>query len=94
MIVDDAETNLLVIKSLVEACGILGATTFKSPKEALARLDDLGPSLILVDYMMPDLDGIDFIRAVRDRDRFNDTPIVMVTTTDQRSVRLEALQAG
>jgi putative two-component system response regulator len=94
MIVDDAETNLLVIKSLVNACGISGATTFKNPVEALARLDDHTPSLILVDYMMPDLDGIDFIRAVRDRDRFQDTPIVMVTTTDQRSVRLEALQAG
>ncbi len=94
MIVDDAETNLLVIKSLVDACGASGATTFRSPTEAIARLDDLAPSLILVDYMMPELDGIAFIRSVRARQHFADTPIVMVTTTDQRAVRLEALQAG
>jgi response regulator RpfG family c-di-GMP phosphodiesterase len=94
MIVDDAETNLLVIKSLVEACGVPGSTTFKSPTEAIDRLDDLAPTLILVDYMMPDLDGIAFIRLVRSRPRFADTPVVMVTTADQRSVRLEALEAG
>jgi len=94
MIVDDAETNLLVIKSLVEACGVPGSTTFKSPTEAIDRLDDLAPTLILVDYMMPDLDGIAFIRLVRSRPQFADTPVVMVTTADQRSVRLEALEAG
>ena len=94
MIVDDAETNLLVVKSLVDACGIAGATTFKSPIEALDQLDALRPALILVDYMMPELDGISFIRDVRSRSHFNDTPVVMVTTSDQRSVRLEALYAG
>jgi putative two-component system response regulator len=94
MIVDDAETNLLVIKSLVDACGVSGSKTFRSPTEAVVMLDDISPALILVDYMMPELDGIGFIRAVRAKPRFADTPIVMVTTTDQRSVRLEALEAG
>lgn len=94
MIVDDVETNLLVLKSLVQAAGTAAVETYLDPVAALSALPVFRPQMILVDYMMPGLDGISFIRRVREDPAFENTPIVMVTTSDERAVRVEALQAG
>lgn len=94
MIVDDTETNLMVLSALVNKLEIDKVQTFKDPAQALACLETERPDLILVDYMMPGVDGVTFIAEVRRRRHLADTPIVMVTTSDQRAVRLEALEAG
>ncbi|QCK85241.1 response regulator [Phreatobacter aquaticus] len=94
MIVDDTETNLMVLSALVNRLDIDQIQTFKDPRLALVALETGRPDLILVDYMMPGLDGVSFISEVRRRAHLDETPIVMVTTSDQRAVRLEALEAG
>jgi putative two-component system response regulator len=94
MIVDDTETNLMVLSALVNKLEIDRILTFKDPLDALSYLETERPDLILVDYMMPGVDGVTFIAEVRRRAHLEDTPIVMVTTSDQRAVRLEALEAG
>lgn len=94
MIVDDTETNLMVLSALVSKLETNRVETFKDPLVALEKLHTERPELIVVDYMMPGMDGIAFIREVRSRPELDDTPIIMVTTSDQRAVRLEALEAG
>jgi two-component system response regulator RpfG len=50
--------------------------------------------LVLVDYMMPDMDGIEFVKRLRSLPGYEHVPIVMVTVHDDRKVRYAALDAG
>jgi CheY-like chemotaxis protein len=94
VIVDDSPTNLAVLKSLSSSVYQGEAKAFLSARAAADYLAANAADLIVVDYSMPDLNGIDFIREVRASPRHQTTPIVMVTHSADHSVRLQALEAG
>lgn len=90
--VDDNHNNLRMIEVFVKAMK-LEVDSFVSPKRGLAAAEDHAYDLVVVDYMMPGIDGIEFIRRFRDID--HNTPIVMVTAVgDKQKVQIEALKAG
>ncbi len=94
MIVDDSELNLMLLASLAESLPDCQAYTFADPCLALAACREMEPDLILVDYMMPEMNGHDFIRAVRTLPGYLDIPIIMVTTENEKQVRNRALELG
>jgi two-component system, chemotaxis family, chemotaxis protein CheY len=64
-------------------------------KEALERLlDSPRPDVVLVDWNMPEMDGLEFIKAVRKDSRYSGLPILMVTTETEPEQMLRALTAG
>lgn len=62
--------------------------------EALARAYDSNPSLVLLDVMMPGVDGFDVCRALRSDQRTHRLPIVLVSAIDDIKQRNEALKLG
>jgi putative two-component system response regulator len=52
------------------------------------------PDLVIVDYMMPDMDGLQFIAAFRAMHGRNEIPVLMITANDQKDVRYDALMGG
>ncbi|TBW38730.1 response regulator [Siculibacillus lacustris] len=94
LMVDDNMTNLALVRQLVTRVGDCEAVAMADPVAALALASDRVFDLVLVDYMMPELDGIEFIRRLRRLPTHEHVPVVMVTTADEREVCLEALQAG
>src|SRR5690606_25228904 len=50
--------------------------------------------MILVDYVMPDMNGVQFIQAVRAIPGYALVPIVMITASDQRQVKMDAITSG
>lgn len=94
MVVDDDEASLRLYSAVVRR--VLGedALAFDNPMDALARLDDKAPSLIVVDYRMPDMDGLEFIHAVRERPALADTPILMLTGDGSIGIGPRAMEAG
>lgn len=62
--------------------------------EALKKARDLQPDVILLDIMMPDLDGYEVCRLLRADPRVAEVPVVMVTALDDRDSRLRGLEAG
>lgn len=94
LIVDDNEVNLEVLSSLVRSIPGQNARAFADPAESLAYCDAFEPDLYVVDYMMPGIDGIEFVKRVRARPGRGEVPIVMVTAAGDRSVRQRALEAG
>lgn len=63
--------------------------------QALDRLQDGPmPGLILVDWNMPEMDGLEFIRSVRKEPRYSGVAILMVTTETETDQMLRALSAG
>ena len=64
-------------------------------KEALERLQSAPlPDVVLVDWNMPEMDGLEFIKAVRADARFSGLVILMVTTETETDQMLRALSAG
>lgn len=94
LLVDDSKSALGLLKRLVEADGQVQATTFLDPIEAMAAARASDFDIVLVDYEMPKMDGITFIRELRTLPRFTDIPIVMITSIETDEVRIRALEAG
>ena len=94
VIIDDTPVNLLLMEKLVTRQPECPPLPFGDPAEGLGWCLDNEPDLIIVDYMMPGIDGLTFIervRALHDRD---DVPILMVTANHERQTRYDALLRG
>jgi len=63
-------------------------------KDALSKLAGKVIHMALVDLNMPNMNGIDFIKAVRKKDKYKFIPLVMLTTESQVSKKLEGKKAG
>ena len=94
LLVDDSRSVLNFLKRHIEAEGLVEATTFLDPVNALACAQERAFDLVLVDYEMPHMDGISFIRAFRRLPGHADIPIAMITSRQTDDVKMEALQAG
>ena len=94
MVVDDDEPSLRLYSAVVRR--VLGedALAFENPLAALAYLNEQTPSLIVVDYRMPDMDGLDFIHEVRSRPKHVNTPILFLTGDASASIGPDAIAAG
>lgn len=95
VIVDDQSTGRAILEEIVRS---LDAHTFveafANPVDAIRWATAHPADLVLVDYQMPDLDGIEFVRRLRDLPNYSHVPMVMVTVHDDRKVRYAALDAG
>ncbi len=94
LIIDDSDINLTLIKALVLKLGECTPVLFDSPVAALDWCRDNVPDLVIVDYMMPEMDGLRFISAFRGMHGRTEIPVLMITANDQRDVRYEALIGG
>ena len=94
LIVDDNPTNVSLMQKLITRIDGCEAICFTDPVAAASALAELDFDLALVDYVMPDMDGVQFIQAVRALPRHAHVPIVMITTAEERAVRIEAIEAG
>lgn len=95
LIVDDQFTGRKILEQLIYSIDKkLQIKNFSDPFEALESAAQHVPDLVLTDYKMPDLDGVDFIRRFRGTLNCSDVPLVMVTVVDDPEVRYKALDAG
>ncbi|OWW00244.1 response regulator [Rhizobium sp. R693] len=91
--VDDTPENLEILQMRLEACGYEVATAADG-EEGLAKAHDIKPDLILLDVMMPKLDGISLVRMLKQDVSLRSIPVILVTAkADTRDV-VEGLDAG
>ncbi|WP_313951447.1 HD domain-containing phosphohydrolase [Accumulibacter sp.] len=93
-IVDDSDINLVLLKALVAKLGDCEALLFQESAKGLQWCSDNLPDLIIVDYMMPDLDGLEFIARLRKVPGRGELPVLMITANDDKDVRYKALGIG
>lgn len=94
IVIDDTSINVTLISHLIRRLDNCVPVEFTDPKKGLAWCLEQVPDLIIVDYMMPELDGIEFVRQFRACPGREDIPVLMVTANDQIEVRHQALDAG
>jgi len=95
MIVDDSRIMRNTVKGVF--AGVESACTFveaRDGEEALALLETQSVDLILLDWNMPRLSGIDFLKQIRAMDKYKDLPIIMVTSEAAKFNVIEALKHG
>lgn len=94
VIVDDNAVNLMLMAALARSATGVEPQRFEDPVAGLDWCRAHGADLIVVDYMMPGMDGHQFIEAVRATPSLVDVPLVMVTAAGQSAVRRRALEIG
>ena len=90
LIVDDDPGILRLISTNLEARGY-EALTFNSGTSTLAQLDHLTPDLVILDIMLPGVDGIELLARAREMSR---APIMMISAKEELDTKLEALDLG
>ena len=78
LIVDDDSDSLFTINEIVQKCNCVTALA-KNGKECLEILEKQKPDVILLDIMMPVMDGFQTLRAIREKPEFKDIPVIAVT---------------
>ena len=93
-IVDDVLPNALLLKGYAKDLDDTEAVTFTDPAEALKWCAANEPDLVMLDYVMPEMDGCAFLDRFRKIDRLKDIPVVIITAEDSKETLYQALQAG
>jgi two-component system response regulator RpfG len=95
VIVDDRGTARSLLEGLARTLepGVI-VESHADPVEALAQMQFSTPDLIITDYRMPGMDGIEFTRRIRSERRLADVPIIIVTVVEDRQIRYQALENG
>jgi len=95
IVVDDSRAMRLILRRIVGQLGfdVIEAEDGQAALAALAEADEV-PDLALVDWNMPNMNGLEFITAVRADARLREMTLVMVTTESEQSQIVRALAAG
>lgn len=94
LVVDDFSTMRRIIKTALKQMGIEDVTEAEDGKIALQKLKLKDFKLIISDWNMPNLMGIDFLRRVRADEKYKHIPFLMVTAEARKDNVLEAAKAG
>ena len=93
LVVDDIEPNVRLLKAKLEA-EYYDVLTASSGFEALEVANRAVPDLILLDVMMPRMDGFETCQKLKDNPRTRHIPVIMVTALDGQDERVQGLRAG
>ena len=94
LIVDDDMRNIFALTSLLEDKGMNVVSTTMAAQRIASLQNGQGIDVILMDIMMPEMDGIDTIRAMRRIPACEDVPIIAVTAKAMKGDREKCMEAG
>ena len=93
LLVDDNETMRIIYKKIIENTG-LTTDTASSVSEGLNKISETAYDLIVTDYEMPEKNGLEFITELKQNEKFNNIPIIMLSSRDDAQTINEALISG
>ena len=93
LVVDDTPMNVKILADVLTFKGFT-VVTAGGGNEGLAKMESERPDLVLLDVMMPDLDGYSVCRAIRANPATALLPVVMITALDPGSERVKGIEAG
>src|ERR1700748_973466 len=93
LVVDDNFVNVRLLEELLTSA-VYEVTTAMNGEAALEKLAQSPPDIVLLDVMMPGMDGYEVCRRIRQNEKTAKLPIIIVTALDKGSDRETALAAG
>ena len=94
LIVDDFSTMRRIVKNLLNDLGFTNTTEADDGTTALVALKKASFDLVITDWNMPGMPGIDLLREIRANPEMATIPVLMVTAEAKREQIIEAAQAG
>ncbi len=93
LVVDDSKTELMFLTEILHQQGYQ-VRTAENAEQALARLEEEKPDLILMDVVMPGQNGFQLTRSLARNTKFANVPIIMCTSKNQETDRVWGLRQG
>ena len=93
LIVDDSKTELFALSQILGKQGF-AVRTAENGDEALRRLEEAKPDLILMDVVMPGQNGFQLTRTITRDPRYADVPVIMCTSKNQETDKVWGLRQG
>lgn len=95
LIVDDQSTSRTILSHVVKSINSKIRVIEKSnPEQALEWAAENTADVVFVDYLMPEMNGLDFVRLLKTLPNYKSVPVVMITIKKDTKTRYEALEAG
>jgi len=94
LVVDDFATMRKIIKNVLRQISIDNVVEAENGKHALSVLKSDNIEFIISDWIMPEMTGIEFLKACKEDETIKNIPFVMVTAEAQKDSVLEAIKAG
>ncbi|HVF10639.1 MAG TPA: response regulator [Abditibacteriaceae bacterium] len=93
LVVDDLPANVRLLAGILKVAGYEVVTATSGP-EALGQVESAAPDVVLLDVMMPDMDGFEVCRRIKAQPATALLPVVMVTALQEIADRVTAIEAG
>jgi two-component system chemotaxis response regulator CheY len=94
LVVDDFATMRKIVKNVLKQINLDNVVEAENGKHALSVLKSDNVDFILSDWIMPEMTGIDFLKACKQDDAIKNIPFVMVTAEAQKDSVMEAINSG
>ncbi len=96
LIVDDAKVIRTINRNILRDHGVSDDSFYEAEdgESALSLATKMHIDLFLLDWNMPKLDGLSFLKCIRTMDKYKTTPVIMITSEAARYNVLEAIEAG
>ena len=94
LVVDDFATMRKIIKNVLKQIDIDNVVEAENGKHALTVLRSDNIDFIISDWIMPEMTGIEFLKACKDNDAIKHIPFIMVTAEAQKDCIMEAIKSG
>jgi len=95
LLIDDSTTMRRIQKTQINGLGITDVVEASDGEDGLKKLEQSMPvDLIMLDWNMPVMDGLTFLKKVRSIDTYKDVKIIMCTSESEKTRVVEALKAG
>ncbi len=94
LVVDDFSTMRRIIKNILKQIGFTDIDEAENGQVALSKLNDNDYDLVVSDWNMPEMTGIELLKAVRATEAIKDIPFLMVTAEAKKENVVEAVKAG
>lgn len=82
LVVDDSESNTLLVKSLFEDQGDYTVDVISKSSTAIDKMREKRPNIVLLDLMMPQVDGFQILETMKSDDALKDIPVLIVSAWD------------
>lgn len=94
LVVDDKKVNRMILEKHLQNAGFTNIIHADNGEQALELADQYFPDVILLDIVMPRLDGFEVCKIIKQRERTKMIPVVMVTTLEDKQSKLRSIEAG
>jgi CheY-like chemotaxis protein len=94
LIIDDNTANVLLLSKMLKIAGYNNIKTLTDSREVLNTLSEYIPDLILLDFRMPFLDGLEVIKALNSEKDYKNIPIIMISAENDKEYYEKAITQG